>query len=285
MQNDQKKKRVESAEPSLNQKPKTSEDKCEVKTLNERKDHCTTMTTQEEERKPLRPYWEAVFHKLREPWNRWKNNQMKLRRSQPRPCQWMNQTEDEDEDEHEEDEQQSSKTKHEPNEEKKELLMRATTYQEGRKARNRWKHEAFKRCGFGPKSSDRSRIRAFFWRTRKRRKRKWKGPRKRTFSRELAGGWRRWRLSPSFKFFHVSLTSFRLVRSRCSHAAHSTTRQSKRYGEQHLSFWLSLFFFSHKPSSPFPSVTDGYDLSFGRSCGSHRSGLERNSSPVVMELG
>jgi hypothetical protein len=49
----------------------------------------------------------------------------------------MNQTEDEDEDEHEEDEQQSSKTKHEPNEEKKELLMRATTYQEGRKARNR----------------------------------------------------------------------------------------------------------------------------------------------------
>ncbi len=126
---------------------------------------------------------------------------------------------------------------------------------------------------------------AFFWRTRKRRKRKWKGPRKRTFSRELAGGWRRWRLSPSFKFFHVSLTSFRLVRSRCSHAAHSTPRQSKRYGEQHLSFWLSLLFFSHKPSSPFPSVTDGYDLSFGRSCGSHRSGLERNSSPVVMELG
>jgi hypothetical protein len=39
----------------------------------------------------------------------------------------MNQTEDEDEDE---DEQQSSETKHEPNEEKKELLMGATTYQE-----------------------------------------------------------------------------------------------------------------------------------------------------------
>jgi uncharacterized membrane protein YdbT with pleckstrin-like domain len=48
----------------------------------------------------------------------------------------MNQTEDENEDE-EEDEQQSSETKHEPNKEKKELLMGATTCQEGRKAQNR----------------------------------------------------------------------------------------------------------------------------------------------------
>jgi hypothetical protein len=95
---------------------------------------------------------------------------------------------------------------------------------------------------------------AFFWRTRKRRKRKWEEPRTRTFSRELVGGWRRWRrLSPSFKFFHASLTSFRLVRSRCSHAApfaaDSTPRESKRYGEQHLSSWLALFFFSHEPAS------------------------------------
>lgn len=61
---------------------------------------------------------------------------MKPRRSQPRPCQWMDQTEEEDEDE-EEDEQQRSETKHEPNEEKKELIQGATTYQERRKVLNR----------------------------------------------------------------------------------------------------------------------------------------------------
>lgn len=189
---------------------------------------------------------------------------MKLRRSQPRPCQWMNQTEDEDEDKHEEDEQQSSKTKHEPNEEKKELLMGATTYQEGRKARNRWKHETFKRCGFGPKSSDRSRIRRFSGGRRKRRKWKWEGPRKRTFSRELAGGGDDddcRQASNSLTYLsHLSDSYAPDVPTPLLLRLIALPDKSKRYGEQHLSSWLSLFFFSHKPSSPFPSVTDGYDL-------------------------
>jgi hypothetical protein len=140
---------------------------------------------------------------------------MKPRRSQPRPCQWMNQTEDEDEDE-DEDEQQSSETKHEPNEEKKRTANGSPHNIPGRKKSSEsLKTRTFKRdADLG--QSCRSLVNpAFFWRTRKRRKRKRREPSTRTFSREG----RRWRLSLSFKFFHATLTSFRLVRSRCSHVA------------------------------------------------------------------
>lgn len=101
--------------------------------------------------------------------------------------QWMNQTEEEDEDE-EEDEQQRSETKHEPNEEKKELLMGATTYQEGKKVLNRWKLEAFKRLRIWATVVDRSKIRRFSGRMRKRRKWKWEERRTPSFSREVGGG-------------------------------------------------------------------------------------------------
>jgi hypothetical protein len=70
---------------------------------------------------------------------------------------------------------------------------------------------------------------AFFWRTPKKKKTEVRRTTQAYFLARASGGWRRWRLSPSFKFFYVSLTSFRLVRSRCSHAApfaaHSTPRQ------------------------------------------------------------
>jgi hypothetical protein len=200
----------------------------------------------------------------------------------------MNQTEDEDEDE-EEDEQQSSETKHEPNEEEKKLLMGATTYQEGRKALKSLRTRSFEAMRIWAKVVDRSRIRRFSGGREKEENGSEKNPRTRTFSRDVGGSGddddcRQASNSFTHHLSHLSdsyapdvPTPLLLRLIALSGRVKDTANSIFRAASHSFSFPQSFF--------PLPSVTDGCELSFGRSCGSHRSGLERNSSRVVMELG
>lgn len=187
------------------------------------------MTTQEEERKPLRPYWEAVYYKLREPWEPVKEESNEVKEIAT-----------------------SSVPMNEPN---RRWRWRQTRRRRAAKLKNKtWTKRGEKRTANGSynlpgrkKSSESLKTRsfqamriwakvvrslenpAFFWRTPKKKKMEVRRTTQAYFLARASGGWRRWRLSPSFKFFDVSLTSFRLVRSRCSHAApfaaDSTPRQ------------------------------------------------------------